>query len=203
MTCGQARLRLCVTTLATSDPVHLKMYTSYRLYMYEHPPNHGRTHVRSKWTRLWQTVSVVHAGSGFYSIIQRSLKPLHCTSIHSSIFNHVKCVEKLFFLGSTKVENFEQIFKDDTVAQDMSDIWRPLLRTEGSSISKVHNPTQTEGSPIPKSTTLSSPVLVNNRFSSVTTHSSSTPSPLHPPTPTPPLPPPLQGFRPTIPRCAR
>ena len=44
-----------------------------------------------------------------------------------------------------------EIFKHDTVAQDIgfyiSDIWRQLLRTEGSSISKVHNPTQTKGSP--------------------------------------------------------
>ena len=44
-----------------------------------------------------------------------------------------------------------EIFKHDTVPQDIgffiSDIWRPLLLTEGSSVSKVHNPTQTEGSP--------------------------------------------------------
>ena len=44
-----------------------------------------------------------------------------------------------------------EIFKHDTVPQDIgfyiSDIWRPLLRTEGSSISKVHDPPQTEGSP--------------------------------------------------------
>ena len=75
-----------------------------------------------------------------------------------------------------------KIFMHDTVPQDISffisDIWRPLLRTEGSSISKVHNPPQTEGS---KSTTLPPPVLVNNWFSSVSTHSS-------PPTPRIPVP---------------
>ena len=45
-----------------------------------------------------------------------------------------------------------EIVKHDTVPQDIgffiSDIWRPILQTEGSSISKVQNPHQTEGSPI-------------------------------------------------------
>ena len=44
-----------------------------------------------------------------------------------------------------------EIVKHDTVPQDgffISDIWQPILQTEGSSISKVHNPHQTEGSPI-------------------------------------------------------
>ena len=45
-----------------------------------------------------------------------------------------------------------EIVKHDTVPQDIgffiSDIWRPILQTKGSSISKVHNPHQTEGSPI-------------------------------------------------------
>ena len=45
-----------------------------------------------------------------------------------------------------------EIVKHDTVPQDIgffiSDIWRPILQTEGSSISKVYNPHQTEGSPI-------------------------------------------------------
>ena len=45
-----------------------------------------------------------------------------------------------------------EIVKHDTVPQDIgffiSDIWRPILQTEGSSISKGHNPHQTEGSPI-------------------------------------------------------
>ena len=66
MTCAQAWLRLSVSTYCTSDPGHLHVY-----FLHEH------SHVRSKWTRLWQTV----VGSWFYSIIQRSLKPLHCTSI--------------------------------------------------------------------------------------------------------------------------
>ena len=51
-----------------------------------------------------------------------------------------------------------EIVKHDTVPQDIgffiSDIWRPILQTEGSSISKVHNPPQTEGSPISQVTLL-------------------------------------------------
>ena len=56
-----------------------------------------------------------------------------------------------------------EIVKHDTVPQDIgffiSDIWRPILQTEGSSISKVQNPHH----PSP-------PVLVNYWFSSVSTH---------------------------------
>ena len=69
-----------------------------------------------------------------------------------------------------------EIVKHDTVPQDIgffiSDIRRPILQTEGSSISKVHNPHQTEGSPISQVNHPSPPVLVNNWFSSGSTHSS-------------------------------
>ena len=50
-----------------------------------------------------------------------------------------------------RIRDAIEIFKHDTVPQDIgfyiSNIWRPLLRTKGSSISKVHNPPQTKGSP--------------------------------------------------------
>ena len=124
---------------------------SNRVAVYQIPCECGKVYIAETGRNVptWLKEHPAHGRRGDFdksAIVKHSHIKVHQTDWQAAqLITHVNTWH------SRCIREAIKILKRNTVPQDIgfyiSDIWRPVLRTEWSSISKVHNPPQTEGSP--------------------------------------------------------